>query len=202
MIFKKGNKTDLKNYRLICLLSSIYKVLTKVLPKRLEKTPDENQPREQAGFRSRYSTTDHTHVVNQLMEECREYNIPLCIAFVDYEKAFDSVQTQVVLTSLQEQGIEDVYIELPKDIYTNSSTTVHLYRETNKIRIRRRVRQGDTKLFTVALKRIFQRLTWDTRGSKIDGKYLSYLRFLTTYSYALKHHTSYNKCYRKVKIRV
>ena len=71
---------------------------------------DANQPREQAGFRSKYSTTDHIHAINQLKEKCREYNIPLCVAFVDCEKAFDSVQTQAILTSLQEQGIEDVYI--------------------------------------------------------------------------------------------
>ena len=56
IIFKKGNKKDLRNYRPICLLSNIYKVLIKVLTKRLEKTHDENQPREQAGFRSRYPT--------------------------------------------------------------------------------------------------------------------------------------------------
>ena len=51
-------------------------------------------------------------------EKCREYNIPLCVAFMDYEKAFDSVHTQAILTSLQEQGIEDVYIEILKDIRT------------------------------------------------------------------------------------
>ena len=62
------------------------------------------------------STTDHIHAINQLKEKCREYNIPLCVAFVDYEKAFDSVQTQAILTSLQEQGIKDVYIEILKDI--------------------------------------------------------------------------------------
>ena len=33
--------------------------------------------------------TDHTHIVNQMKEKCREYNIPLCIAFVDCDKAFD-----------------------------------------------------------------------------------------------------------------
>ena len=65
-IFKKENKKDLKNYRPICLLSNIYKVLIQILTKRLEKTLDENQPLEQAGFRSGYSTTDHIHVVNQL----------------------------------------------------------------------------------------------------------------------------------------
>ena len=98
----------------------IYKELTNVLTKRLEKTLEENHPREQAGFRCGYSTTDHIHVVNQLKEKCRYYNIPFCIAFFDYEKAFHSMQTQAVLTSLQERGIEDVYIELLKEIYTNS----------------------------------------------------------------------------------
>ena len=91
---------------------------------RLEKKLDENQPREQAGFRSKYSTTDHIHAINQFKEKCREYNTPLCVAVVDYEKAFDSVQTQAILTSLQEQEIEDVYIEILKDIYTDSSLTV------------------------------------------------------------------------------
>ena len=168
IIFKKGNRKDLKDYRPICLLSNIYKVLTKVLTKRLDKN------REQAGFRSRYSTTDHIHDVNQLEEKCREYNIPLCIAFVDYKKAFHSVQTQAVLTSLQEQGIDAVYIELVKEIYTNSSMKVHLHKESNKINTRRGVRQGDTispKLFTTELESIFRRLTWEPRSLKTDGEY-------------------------------
>ena len=104
IIFRKGNKKDLRNYRPLCLLSNIYKVLSKVLTKRLEKTLNENQPREQAGFRSGYSTIVHIHFVNQMKEKCREYNIPLYIAFVDYEKAFDSVQTQAVLTSSSRTG--------------------------------------------------------------------------------------------------
>ena len=48
-------------------------------------------------------------------------------------KVFDSVQIQAVLTSLQELGTEDVFIELLKDIYINSSTTVHLHNKSNKI---------------------------------------------------------------------
>ena len=49
------------------------------------------------------------------------------------------MQTQAVLISLQEQGIEDVYIELLKDLYTNSLLTVHLHKESNKINIRKGV---------------------------------------------------------------
>ena len=101
----------------------------KIITTRLEKKLDENQPREQAGFRRKYSTTDHIHAINQLKEKCREYNIPLCVAFLDYEKAFDSVQTQAILTSLQEQGIEDVYIAILKDIYGQLSDSTSAQRE-------------------------------------------------------------------------
>ena len=42
-------------------------------------------------FRSKTSMTDNIHTMNQLKKKCREYNIPLCDAFVDYEKAFHSL---------------------------------------------------------------------------------------------------------------
>ena len=45
---KKGNRKDIKNYRPICLRSSIYKLLTKIITTRLDMKLDENQPREQA----------------------------------------------------------------------------------------------------------------------------------------------------------
>ena len=43
--------------------------------------------------------------------------MPLCVHFGDYEKTFDSVQPQAMLTSLQEQGIQYVYIEILKEIH-------------------------------------------------------------------------------------
>ncbi len=55
------------------------KLFTKITTTRLEKKLDEGQPREQAGFRSKYSTTYHIHATNQLKEKCGEYNIPLCV---------------------------------------------------------------------------------------------------------------------------
>ena len=66
ILFKKGNRKDIKNYKPICLLSNMYKLFTKIITTRLEKKLYENQPREQAGFRSKYSTTDHIHAIKQL----------------------------------------------------------------------------------------------------------------------------------------
>ena len=73
-----------------------------------------------------------------------------------------------------------MYIEILKDIYTDSSVTVHLHKESEKIRIKRGVRQGDTispKLFTATLESIFRRLNWENKGVKIDGEFLSNIRF-------------------------
>ena len=57
---------------------------------------------------------------------------------------------------------------------------VHLHKESEKIRIKRGVRQGDTispKMFTATLESIFRRLNWENKGVKIDGEFLSNLRF-------------------------
>ena len=99
---------------------------------------------------------------------------------MDYERAFDSVQTQAILTSLQEQGIEDVYIEILKDIYTDSSVTIHLHKGSEKIRIKRGVRQEDTispMLFTATSESIFRRFNWENKGVMIDGEFLSNLLY-------------------------
>ena len=110
IFFKKGNRKYTTNYRPIGLLSNVYKLFTKIITTRLEKKLDENQPRKQAGFRRKYYTTDHIHAINQLKEKCREYNIPLCVAFVDYEKAFDSVHHLFVAT---EYGVNDTWSNCP-----------------------------------------------------------------------------------------
>ena len=85
LLHKKNDKRDLKNYRPICLLSQMYKLFTRIILNRISSTLEEQQPKEQAGFRKGYSTTDHLFVINQLLERCREYKIPICLAFIDYD---------------------------------------------------------------------------------------------------------------------
>ena len=101
LFFKKGDKTLLKNYRPISLLSQIYKTFSRVILNRVAKRLDDFQPPEQAGFRRGYGTTDHIHTLRQIIQKTEEYNQPLCIGFVDYEKAFDSIETWAILNSLQ-----------------------------------------------------------------------------------------------------
>ena len=101
IIHKKGDTSDIKNYRPISLLPTIYKVFSYILLKRMLCTLEEHLPREQAGFRPGFSTIDHIHTISQLQEKANEHKIPLCLAFIDYEKAFDSIEFDLFFTALR-----------------------------------------------------------------------------------------------------
>ncbi|KAA5557034.1 hypothetical protein F3G48_33075, partial [Pseudomonas aeruginosa] len=75
LLYKKGDKYDIGNYRPISLMSNVYKIFAKIILKRIERTLDENQPIEQAGFRKDYSVIDHIHVVRQILEKYNEYQL-------------------------------------------------------------------------------------------------------------------------------
>ncbi|XP_072048653.1 uncharacterized protein [Amphiura filiformis] len=111
LLHKKGDKEDIKNYRPISLLSHAYKIFTRLIQNRIKIILDENQPREQAGFREGFSTTDHLHDLNQLIEKANEYQLKLCIGYIDYEKAFDSVEHSDLFAALRRIGVNEGYVK-------------------------------------------------------------------------------------------
>ena len=145
------------------------------------RTLDQPQPREQAGFRSGYSTIDHIQLISQLQEKAEEYNIPLCFAFVDYEKAFDSIEFNALFESLENQVVEAAYITLLRDLYNGAKSTLKLHRDSDKVKLQRGVTQGDDispKLFTACLQdAIINKINWENKGINIDGEHLSHLIF-------------------------
>uniref|UniRef100_A0A7I4Y8T5 Reverse transcriptase domain-containing protein n=1 Tax=Haemonchus contortus TaxID=6289 RepID=A0A7I4Y8T5_HAECO len=180
ILHKKGNRDDLRNYRPISLLSVLYKLFTKIILTRISRTLDEAQPVEQAGFRKGFSCLDHIQAVAMVIEVCREFRMPLVLTFVDYEKAFDSVETNAVLSALVDQGVDPPYIRILADCSSRCSATVQLFQRPLPIPIGKGVRQGDTispKLFTAALQWVMKSLDWDEKGIRVDGRFLSNLRF-------------------------
>src|SRR5688572_7881470 len=151
---------DIQNYRPICLLSHVYKTMTRVILNRIQKTLDESNRREQAGFRREYSTIDHIQVITQLTERCREYRTPLSLLFIDFQKAFDSVEHTAVLKSLSDQGVEHAYIRLIENCYDKGTTQITLFDNPITIDLHRGVHQGDVispNLFTSTLENIFRK---------------------------------------------
>ncbi len=102
------------------------------------------------------------------------------MAFINYEKAFDSVKISAVMQAIRKQGVDKPYIKVLEDIYKGSTATIKLHQESKKIPITKGKRQGDTissKLFTVCLEEVFINLDWEDIGIDIDDKNLNNLRF-------------------------
>jgi len=98
---------------------------------------------------------------NQLRKKANEYRTPISLAFVDYEKAFDSVETNAVMNALKEQQVHPKYVRLLQNIYDSTTSTIQLDEEGQPFAIQRGVRQGDSispKLFISRLEAIFQKM--------------------------------------------
>ncbi|KAE9421038.1 hypothetical protein Angca_002183, partial [Angiostrongylus cantonensis] len=118
LLFKKGDLHDIGNYRPICLLSVVYKCLfIRVVLNRIDRTLDEGQPCEQAGFRKGFIAMDHIHTLTRLIEVSREYKRPLCLTFIDLEKAFDSIEIAALMEALDSQRVPTQYIKILRELY-------------------------------------------------------------------------------------
>ncbi|KAK6749531.1 hypothetical protein RB195_001879 [Necator americanus] len=147
LIHKKGDREDLRNYRPICLMSVLYKVFTKIIVTRISRTLDEAQPQEQAGFRQGFCCLDLVEGHKGLPG----IRLPLVLTFIDYKRAFHSVETNAILSALVDQGS---YVRTLANRYDRCSTKIQLFHRSLTIPIGKGVRQGDTispKLFTAAL---------------------------------------------------
>ena len=143
------------------------------------RTLDFHQPHEQAGFKAGYSTIDYLQVVNQLQEKANEYNMPLCFAFVDYEKAFDNIEFEPLFEGLKHQCVDEAYLNILRNLYSEATSVLRLHKDSEKFKLGRGARQGDNispKLFTSCLKHaIISKINWENKGVRIDVEYLSHL---------------------------
>ena len=65
--------------------------MLKILQARLQQYTNRELPDVQAGFRKGRGTRDQTANIRWIIKKSREFQKNLCFCFIDYTKAFDSV---------------------------------------------------------------------------------------------------------------
>ena len=112
------------------------------------------------------------------LEKSNEYN-SLCIGFIDYEKAFDTVEHFAIFEALR-KTLNETYINILQNIYNQATARVPLNKlVSTEFQIHRGVRQGDPlspKLFTAVMEEVFKKAEI-SEGVNVDGENLSNLRF-------------------------
>ena len=144
-LFKKGDRTDVNNYRGISLCNISSKLYGFVINKRLQEWIDKyNVTGEQAGFKKDHSTIDHMFTLLAAVQKQFANDRKLYVAFVDFEKAFDSVSRRLLWPVLLKNGIKGKLYRCLKSMYENVKARVRSGAKlSDVIHCTKGVKQGD-----------------------------------------------------------
>ena len=83
------------------------KVMLKILQARLQQYMNCEFPDVQAGFRKGRGARDQIANIRWIIEKLKEFQKNIYVCFIDYAKAFDSVDHNKLWKILKEMGIPD-----------------------------------------------------------------------------------------------
>jgi hypothetical protein len=128
VLYKKSDRSNCNNYRGISLLSHAGKVLLKIVANRLSDYCEAHGilPDEQCGFRPERSTVDMLFVVRRLQELARRRRIPLYMCFVDLQKAYDSVDRELLWKVLARAGVPEEMIAVIRQFHDGMQAQVRM----------------------------------------------------------------------------
>ena len=100
--------------------------MLKILQARLQQYVNWELPDVQAGFRKGRGTRVQIANIFWTIEKAREFQKNICFCFIDYAKAFDSVDHYKLWKILKEMGIPGHLTCLLKNLYAGQEVTVRI----------------------------------------------------------------------------
>ena len=122
----KGSANDPNNYRGITLLSCLGKFFTLCINIRLGNYLESRGVigEEQAAYREGYGTMDHVFVLNEIINLYLNQKKKLFGCFIDYEKAFDTIDRVALWGKLLENNINGNIFNVILNMYKNAKSCV------------------------------------------------------------------------------
>ena len=121
---KKGDLTHCTNYRGISLTQIASKVYNRLILNRIRLSIDSLLRPSQNSFCPGRSTTSHLLAFRRIIEELQNHKKEAVITFIDFKKAFDSIDRRNMLKILSSYGIPPEIDAAIKVMYENTSALV------------------------------------------------------------------------------
>ena len=124
---KKGqDDRDPMQFRCITIICCVAKVYAKIFNNRLQKYLEINNilVEEQNGFRASRSCIDHILVLCTILRNRKSLGLDTFLAFIDFKKAFDSVDRHLLLFKLSDIGINGNFYKAISSMYSNPRSRI------------------------------------------------------------------------------
>jgi sorting nexin-29 len=114
----KGNKDD---YRGIVVGKSLAKLYSMIMLQRLDRWAEHGglRAKGQAGFRHGRGTPDNAFILNHIVEKYRVNRKPVYAVFIDFRKAYDCVDRDLLWKSLSSLGLHGHFLESLRQMYAD-----------------------------------------------------------------------------------
>uniref|UniRef100_A0A8D8WQA5 Craniofacial development protein 2 n=2 Tax=Cacopsylla melanoneura TaxID=428564 RepID=A0A8D8WQA5_9HEMI len=178
---KKPNATECKDFRTISFICHLTKAITKIIMKRIERKIEDNMGDDQFGFRKGRGTRDAMACVRMLSEKMLEFNKELYVCFVDWEKAFDRVDWNILLKVLKDIDINWKDRRLIRELYKGQKVVVRVEdEETEEVVIGRGVRQGccmSPVLFNLYAEKLMEEALEQSSGVSVGSEKIKSIKY-------------------------
>ena len=181
---KKGKDPRIPlNTRGLNLMSSIAKVYTSVLNERIKTYLETNKKlcEEQCAYRKDRSCTDNLFILTSLIRSRKSAGLPTYACFVDYSRAFDVINVDLLMYRIHNIGINGGFYKALRSLYTDMYACVEVgkYR-TDIFRLESGIRQGDVlapTMFTTYVDSLLERLKKSGIGIQVQGEVINALMY-------------------------
>ena len=178
LIMKDSTKgIAVQNYRPITCLNLLWKLLTSIFAEKTYKHLLQNEllPVEQKGCRKdSKGTKDQLIIDKMVMKNCKRRKTSLCMAWIDFKKAYDMVPHSWIVESLRMFGIAENLIHLLSINMAKWKTNLMANKKSlGSVAVKRGIFKGDSfspLLFVIALIPISTALRKINMGYKLANK--------------------------------
>ena len=176
LIFKKGDRQQMKNYRPISLTNCDYKIITFALSEKLKSCLDCIIDKDQCGYIKGRYIGNSIRLIKDIYEWAETFNKNGAIICCDFAKAFDSIEWNFMENVLTKFGFKDKFMRWVKIIYTDPEFVIKNNGWlSSKIQMSRGIRQGCPLsallfLLCVEIMAIILRESKDIVGFTFDGR--------------------------------
>ena len=142
---EKDPRDPLQN-RCITLMCCVSKLYSSILNRRLQIFLEKNNilVEEQNGFRASRSCIDHILVLCSILRNRKALGLSTFLSFIDFQKAFDSIDRNLLFFKLSQIGISGKFYNAIKAMYSNPRSKILLNEyETDFFECPIGVKQGD-----------------------------------------------------------